>query len=95
MPLYAYEVTYEQYSPFPPVSTLPTVYAVSPLQVAERLARMGRLPEGAGTFWVRVVTEAHDNGMPAKVISLPVLAYDAEAYGTPVPASPAPASPPP
>ena len=70
--LYHYDVSYDQCARFPLAASLPALEAESPLAVVHALTREGRLPKGGGTFWVRVVTAVHDNGMPEKVLSVPV-----------------------
>jgi len=70
--LYPYQVTFDESATFQLVNSLPSIEAETPIQAVHKLARAGRLPKDSPIFWVRIVTSVHDNGMPHKVISIPV-----------------------
>jgi hypothetical protein len=72
MPTYRYLVANERNEPFPPVDTLPIVDADEPMAAVAKLAQDGKLPTTGPPFGVRVVTAVHPNGVPDKVLSVPL-----------------------
>jgi hypothetical protein len=72
MPLYPYTIRYEQDSPFQAVDLMPRVEANSAEDAVNRLWDGGRLPKYGPLYHVCLVTETHDNGVPFKVLAVPV-----------------------
>ena len=70
--LFPYQVVADSQASIPLVGTMGTVDAESPMAAVHKLARDGALPKDGPTFWVRIVTAVHDNGMPHKIISVPI-----------------------
>ena len=69
--LYHYHVTRDKDEPFKTVDTMQTVEADDPFAAVAKLASAGLLPDD-GTFYVRIVTVVHDNGMPSKAVCVPL-----------------------
>lgn len=69
--LYSYHVTRDKDEPFQTVDTMQTVEADEPMAAVAKLASAGLLPSH-GTFYVRIVTAVHDNGIPAKAACVPL-----------------------
>jgi hypothetical protein len=72
MPLYPYAIRFTADEPFLPVNTMAHVEATSPMDALDELTRLGRLPTSGPLFYLCLVTETHDNGVPHKVISIPI-----------------------
>jgi hypothetical protein len=72
MPIYPYHVSTDRSDPFPSVDNLPTFEADDPMAAVAKLARDGKRPTTGPTFWMRVVTAVHPNGVPHKAISVPL-----------------------
>ena len=68
--LYPYHVARDKDEPFQTVDTMQTVEADNPMDAVAKLASAGLLPSD-GTFYVRIVTAVHENGMPSKAICVP------------------------
>jgi hypothetical protein len=70
MPHYPYHLAFSADERFGPVVNLPIVEANTPFEAVDKLRFQGLLPSSQTPLYVRVITEVHDNGIPAKVISV-------------------------
>jgi hypothetical protein len=73
MPIYHYQVAFADDQPLTYVANLPTVEAATPFEAVDVLRHEGRLPNSESPIYVRVVTSVHENGMPFKAISVPLV----------------------
>jgi hypothetical protein len=67
MPLFHVHLTAEPPTTYPPLAEMLAVPAASPQAAVESLLASGRI-QTPGLKWACVVTEAHDNGMPKRVL---------------------------
>jgi len=72
MPPYRIRLSVEHDEPMPRADTLPEVEADDPVSAAGIFIRQGRYSQTNLPRWARVVTEIHPNGMPKKVVRVPL-----------------------
>jgi len=77
MPLFRYYVSARVTDPAPPLETMETINADSPVQAASKLLQQGRIARGATAQWIHVVTDLDDRGQPRGFQSIAVAAVQA------------------
>jgi len=76
MHAYHYQIATEPDEPIVSLDKMSTIEAATPFEAVDALRYQGRLPNSETPIYVRVVTSVHDNGMPAKMISVPLVPLD-------------------